>query len=126
VPLVHSSLGSWLDAAYDPAQEPEFNEEVDIGGPVNIGVIMDRIIVIGDSDFASNDHFNQVNNGDLFLNSVSWLAQETSLITIRRTALPFRRLAVNEDQERFVQYSSLGLPPVIVLLIGAVVWWYRS
>ena len=125
VPLVHSSLGSWLKKDYDPTKDPAFNEDTDLPGPVNIGVIMDRIIVIGDSDFASNEHFSQVNNGDLFLNSVNWLAEETKLITIRRTAMPFRRLALGPDQVKFITYSSLALPSVLVLLIGAIVWWYR-
>jgi ABC-type uncharacterized transport system involved in gliding motility auxiliary subunit len=126
VPLVHSSLGSWMQKDYDPTKEPVFNKDTDVPGPVNIGVIMDRIIVIGDSDFASNEHFSQVNNGDLFLNSVNWLAQETELISIRRAAQPFRKLVVNEDQNNFITYSSLALPSVLVLLIGAIVWWYRS
>jgi ABC-type uncharacterized transport system involved in gliding motility auxiliary subunit len=125
IPLVHSSLGSWLQKDYDSTKAPKFNESTDLAGPINIGVMMDRIIVIGDSDFASNDHFSQVNNGDLFLNSVSWLADETKLISIRRTALPFRRMAVNEDQSNFITYSSLILPSAVVLLIGAIVWWYR-
>ena len=105
-------------------------------GPIAIGIVMaaaltqdqpklTRMIVIGDSDFASNEHFSQVNNGDLFLNSVNWLAEETNLITIHRTALPFRRLAVGPDQTNFINYSSLALPPLLVLLIGLVVWWYR-
>ncbi len=126
VPLVHSSLGSWLQKDFDPTKEPVFNEDTDVPGPVNIGIIMDRIIVIGDSDFASDEHFSQVNNGDLFLNSVNWLAQETELISIRRAAQPFRKLVVNEDQTNFITYSSLALPSVLVLLIGAIVWWYRS
>jgi ABC-type uncharacterized transport system involved in gliding motility auxiliary subunit len=124
-PLVHSSLGSWLQKEYDSTKTPAFNEQTDVPGPINIGAMMDRLIAIGDSDFASNDHFLQVNNGDLFLNSVNWLAEETKLITIRRTALPFRRLTVNEDQTNFITYSSLIIPSAVVLLIGAIVWWYR-
>ncbi|OGO39663.1 MAG: hypothetical protein A2147_07970, partial [Chloroflexi bacterium RBG_16_57_8] len=126
VPLVYSSLGSWLQKDFDPTKGPVFNEDTDLPGPVTIGAIMDRIIVIGDSDFASNEHFSQVNNGDLFLNSVNWLAQDTQLISLRRAALPFRRMVVNDDQRKFITYSSLALPSVLVLLIGAVVWWYRS
>jgi ABC-type uncharacterized transport system involved in gliding motility auxiliary subunit len=135
-PLVYTSTDSWLEKNYDPSKEPTFDPQTDIKGPLALGVPiaaaltneqkkLTRIIVIGDSDFASNDHFSQVNNGDLFLDSVNWLAEETQLITIHRTALPFRRLVAAPDQVRFITYSSLALPSLLVLLIGVVVWWYR-
>ena len=135
-PLVWTSSASWLQKNFDPTKEPVFDQSNDVKGPIAIGIVMaaaltqdqpklTRMIVIGDSDFASNEHFSQVNNGDLFLNSVNWLAEETNLITIHRTALPFRRLAVGPDQTNFINYSSLALPPLLVLLIGLVVWWYR-
>jgi ABC-type uncharacterized transport system involved in gliding motility auxiliary subunit len=136
VPLAWTSAISWLTTEFDPAKTPVFDKAKDDPGPVAIGVViassnsaaqkkLTRIIVIGDSDFASNEHFSQVNNGDLFLNSVNWLAEETQLITLRRAAQPFRRLAINTDQVHLVTYSSLVVPPLLVLLIGAVVWWYR-
>ena len=135
-PLVYTTTDSWLQKDFDPTKDPVFNKDADVKGPIAIGVViaaaqsdqqkkLTRVIVIGDSDFASNEHFSQVNNGDLFLDSVNWLAEETQLITIHRAALPFRRLAVDPEQANFIRYSSLAIPPVLVLLIGAIVWWYR-
>jgi ABC-type uncharacterized transport system involved in gliding motility auxiliary subunit len=66
-----------------------------------------------------------VNNSDLFLNTVDWLAEETQLISIRRTVTPFRRLAVTPDKANFINYSSLALPPLLVLIIGGIIWWRR-
>lgn len=136
-PLVWTSGISWLEKDFSPEIAPQFDEDKDDPGPVAIGVViasqqtetqnkLTRIIIVGDSDFASNEHYAQVNNGDLFVNSINWLAEETELIRVHRAAQPFRRLAVNADQARFITYSSLALPSVLVLLIGAVVWWYRS
>jgi ABC-type uncharacterized transport system involved in gliding motility auxiliary subunit len=135
-PLVYTSADSWLDKNYDPGKEPAIDMEGEKQGSVSIGIVIayavteeqpkiTRMIILGDSDFATNDHFSQVNNGDLFLNCVSWLAEETELITLRRTALSFRRLPVNATESRFIEYSSLALPPIIVLLIGGIIWWYR-
>jgi len=135
-PLVYTTTDSWLQKDFDSTKDPVFNKDTDVQGPIAIGVViaaaksdqqkkLTRLIVIGDSDFASNEHFSQVNNGDLFLDSVSWLAEETQLISIHRAALPFRRLAVRPEQANFITYSGLALPPVLVLLIGAIVWWYR-
>jgi ABC-type uncharacterized transport system involved in gliding motility auxiliary subunit len=40
-------------------------------------------VVFGDSEFANNTYFALQGNGDLFLNTVSWLAEEEDLIAIR-------------------------------------------
>lgn len=135
--LVISSSASYLDKDFVTIENSTYNEEKgDILGPISIGMLVDgaltddqakwtRIVAIGDSDFASNDHYSQVNNSDLLLNCISWLADETKLISIRRAVLPYRRLVVNDDQTKFITYSSLMIPPIIVLLIGGIIWWYR-
>jgi len=142
LPLVTATANGWLDQDYDPAKEPTFTEGTDIQGsaeaPIYMGVVIaapartanpagkiTRLIIVGDSDFAAKDDFNQVNNGDLFLNSVSWLAEETDLIAIHRNVQPFRRLVIGQDQFNMMKYSSLAIPPLVVLFIGAIVWWYR-
>ncbi|GAG47518.1 unnamed protein product, partial [marine sediment metagenome] len=83
------------------------------------------LMVIGDSDFASNEHFYSGNNGDLFLNAVSGLTAGTEIVSIERKVLPFRRLIVSPEAARFINYSSIGLLPLLVLVIGAVIWWRR-
>ena len=42
-----------------------------------------RIVLIGDSDFASNGFLNLSGNRDFFLNTLSWLAEEENLIAVR-------------------------------------------
>jgi gliding motility-associatede transport system auxiliary component len=42
-----------------------------------------RLIVFGDSEFANNSFITLQGNGDLFLNTVSWLAEEEDLMAIR-------------------------------------------
>src|SRR6266852_1866103 len=42
-----------------------------------------RLVVFGDSEFANNSLFPVQGNGNLFLNTVSWLAEEEDLIAIR-------------------------------------------
>jgi ABC-type uncharacterized transport system involved in gliding motility auxiliary subunit len=143
VPLVQTNEESWLEKDYDPPKDPTFDDGRDVKGPLYLGVMIGAlardvgpgqsaeqakltgIVVIGDSDFASNQNFAEVNNGDLFLNSVNWLAQETELITIHRSVTPFRRLVVRSGQANFINYSSLALPPVLVLIIGGIIWWRR-
>jgi ABC-type uncharacterized transport system involved in gliding motility auxiliary subunit len=50
-----------------------------------------RLVVIGDADFASNVLLPQSGDQDLLMNSVNWLAEEESLISIRARS-PSREL----------------------------------
>ncbi|MBI4296015.1 MAG: GldG family protein [Chloroflexi bacterium] len=137
-PLLVTSTSSWLEKEYNPSVEPTFDEGKDVKGPLSLGILIaapppagppdnktTRLVVIGDSDFASSQHIVNVNNGDLFLNSVAWLAEETQLITIRRNVLPFRQLVVDPSQANFMRFSSIVLLPLLVLLIGGIIWWRR-
>jgi ABC-type uncharacterized transport system involved in gliding motility auxiliary subunit len=42
-----------------------------------------RLVLVGDSDFATNSVVNLSGNRDLLLNTVAWLAEEESLIALR-------------------------------------------
>ena len=93
--LVWTSQDSWLERDFKADEEPEFNEGIDREGPLALGVLiaappmdkpegespedgkLTRLVVIGDSDFASKQHFNDGYNSDLFLASENWLTEET-------------------------------------------------
>jgi len=136
-PLAWTSNSAWLDKNFSPEVDPVFDKETEKMEPMAIGVMiaanpvtgsgkkMTRLIIIGDSDFCSNEHYDNANNADLFLNSVNWLTEETSLISIRRNVQPFRRLVVTDNQSNFIKYSSIGIMPAIMLVIAGIVWWKR-
>ncbi|MBI4595881.1 MAG: GldG family protein [Candidatus Tectomicrobia bacterium] len=142
LPFAVTSRGSWLETN---REEHKFDETLDARGPLAIGLLamgssplgqkgnhgsqseekLTRLLVIGDSDFASNQHYQNVGNSDLFLNSVSWLAEEESLISIRPKPFTFRRLVVSQEDLSFIRYSSLVLLPLAVLLVGGITWWSK-
>jgi ABC-type uncharacterized transport system involved in gliding motility auxiliary subunit len=64
--------------------------------------------VIGDSDFASNGDFGFQGNGDMFLNTANWLAQQENLIAIRPKNPEDRRLQLTADQVSRVNWFALG------------------
>ena len=60
----------------------------------------DRVVVIGDSDFAANYAINIQGNRDLFMNIVGWLTQQENLIAIRPKEAGDSRLTLTADQSR--------------------------
>lgn len=111
-----------------------FDEKKDLKGPVSLAVVATkdlpenkkaRLVVFGDSDFASNSAFGLQGNGNLFLNTVSWLAQDESFISIRTKNPEDRRLTLTEAQGRLVSYVTLLFLPVGVLAAGISVWMKR-
>ena len=84
-----------------------------------------RVAVIGDSDFAANFGLGIQGNRDLFLNTVSWLAQQENLIAIRPREPEDRRLTLTADQQSRTLLIALLMIPGAVLAIGVYTWWRR-
>jgi ABC-type uncharacterized transport system involved in gliding motility auxiliary subunit len=80
---------------------------------------------VGNSDFAANPYFEAQGNGNLFMNMVSWLAQEEDLISIRPKAPEDRKIMMSESQQRMLQILVMFLLPGSVLVAGIIVWTRR-
>lgn len=101
-----------------PAEEKEAKPEETEEKPEQEG----RIAVFGDSDFATNRYYYLSGNGNLFLNTVNWLAEEADLISIQaRTASP-RLIQLTATQGRILFFVSVIILPLIVLVVGISVW----
>jgi len=133
--LFASSSDSWAETSY-MSSTVGFDASTDTSGPLPMGVAiepstsdsgMGRIVVIGDSEFAGDNVLSSftsgIGNTDIFLNAVSWLAQEDTLISIRSVELEDRSVVLTGPQARGIVYSSLLFAPIVVLLIGGYVWW---
>ncbi|MDF2387579.1 Gldg family protein [Nostoc ellipsosporum NOK] len=85
-----------------------------------------RLVVIGNSDFATNGLFQQQLNGDVFLNSVSWLSQQDQQpLSISPKEAKNRRITLSNAQASILTLSSLVFLPLIGLLAAAFIWWRR-
>jgi ABC-type uncharacterized transport system involved in gliding motility auxiliary subunit len=84
-----------------------------------------RMVVVGDSDFAVNSYFRAQGNGNLFLNMVSWLAQDEDLIAIRPKPPEDRRVILSQSQQRWLMYLTVFVLPGAVLVAGISVWQRR-
>jgi ABC-type uncharacterized transport system involved in gliding motility auxiliary subunit len=84
-----------------------------------------RVVVFGDSDFASNAYGGIPGNPNLFANAVSWLAQQENLIAIRPTSPADRRVTMTARQQQLVALTSILLVPALVFGAGIWTWWRR-
>jgi len=84
-----------------------------------------RIMVIGDSDFASNSAAGIQGNADLFVNMNNWLTQQEDLISIHPRDAGDRRVTMTADQQRRLLWMSLLFIPGLILGSGIYTWWQR-
>lgn len=84
-----------------------------------------RLVVFGNAVFASNGFARLLGNADLFLNSVAWLAEQEDLIAIRAKETINRQLELTNQQNQLVFYLSVLGMPLLVLVMGAWVFWQR-
>lgn len=77
-----------------------------------------KIVVMGDSNFASNTHVPLAGNRDLFLNSVNWLAKEEAMISIRAKEPGLSPLTLTNAQGRMVFWVAVIILPSLFLAIG--------
>lgn len=123
-----SSGNSWGESNPDELRSGRVQPNVppDRQGPLPLGVAAtksaagdgtngaknSRLVVFGDSDFAANYLFGFQKNGDLFMNAISWLAEEEDLIAIPAKNPEDRRLNMNAASTKVVMLVSLFLLPL--------------
>lgn len=142
IELVLTSDQSWAETdlaalqaigqGLENAPEIQPDEGVDLPGPVSIAVTAEdssngaRLVVFGDSEFASDTYFTQYGNGDMMINSVDWAAEQEGLISltpkdnIERLMIPPGRYTMN-----LILLGVVFILPGLVLLAGILVWLQR-
>ncbi|HYX18500.1 MAG TPA: Gldg family protein [Nostoc sp.] len=85
-----------------------------------------RLVVLGNSEFATDGLFQQQLNGDVFLNSVTWLSQQDQQpLSIRPKEPKNRRITLTTTQSNLLILSSLLVLPLIGFAIAVIIWWKR-
>ncbi len=102
----------------------------DVPGPVSVAVSAwkkggFKIVVVGDSDFINNTYFNLSGNKDLALNMISWLGEESDLISIPTKKVKAAPLALSRNQAQLIFWVPVVIMPLFVLGIGIAVYWRR-
>jgi CBS domain-containing protein len=82
-----------------------------------------RMVVIGDSDFATNSFFHVLGNGNLFLNVVNYLAAQENLIGIEPHTRELPEINFTNRQMKATFFLAVFLFPLLLGLVGTAVWW---
>lgn len=85
-----------------------------------------RIVVSGSSQVASNKFFKLQGNGDLFMNTVSWLAEDENLIAIRPKSARSQPLVLQDSDSLLILIIPVLLMPLAWIVAGIVVFLYRK
>ncbi len=87
-PLILTTEQSWGETELSSNSQPEFDPAKDLPGPLNLAIVGEnsvtkgRVVVFGNSLFATNNGFDSFGNGNIFINSVDWAAEQENLINI--------------------------------------------
>ena len=139
--LASTTISSWSETN---TESLDFDINTEIGGPLPIAIVVKAIgelgvgfyddgesltttnmVLIGDTDFASNNYFGSANNADLFVNAVNFLAKDFKLISIRTKTDSNRQLFLTKNERDFVRWSGWLLMPSLISIFGFWTWWRR-
>lgn len=149
-PLAQTTPNSW-SKTNPKSRDLTFDPKEDIQGPLTLAGVVSRkplkpaseepleegvpgdqsagsstpeptLVVFGDSDFAGNATFHFSGNGDLFLNTINYLAQEKGLIAITPKEPSFAPILLSRTQGNVLMYISLIVMPAVVFVTGLGIW----
>ena len=82
-----------------------------------------RMVVIGNSTFATDGLFAQQLNGDVFLNSVNWLSKiDSPVLSIRPKAVTNRRFEITGMTSLWLTLLALIVFPLVGLAAAGTLW----
>ncbi|MBM3215514.1 hypothetical protein FJZ36_11435 [Candidatus Poribacteria bacterium] len=125
-----NELASWAES--DLMTFPPRKDGADVPAPVSMGVALTkqsgsgtdgRIVVFGDSDFASNA-VAPTGGADLLLNAVNWLTLQEDLIAIPAKDPSQRQLKPVVTRAEALAFLTVTwfLVPILVSALGVIVW----
>jgi ABC-type uncharacterized transport system involved in gliding motility auxiliary subunit len=85
-----------------------------------------RLVVFGNSNFATDGWFEQQLNSDVLLNSISWLSnRDEQALSIRPREQKNRRLNLTQAQAGALGWTALAIMPLVGFTTAGLMWWRR-
>ena len=116
----------------------KYDEGIDKKGPLTLAVSISgkqkdskaprdtRMVVIGTSNFGTNNFSRFALNLDFFMNSVSWLAEDENMISIRAKEEGPGKVELSEKVGSLVRLLTVILMPLLIALSGVGIWIMRK
>ena len=129
--LIETSAASWREEKLQGDVRKDPGEE---SGPFILAAAVEksvtdkkkmRVVVLADSDFASNQFIRNLLNGAFAANCIHWLAEEDVLIDIPPKDEPPQTLFLTRQQTVFTFVWSVIVLPLAILISGLIAWWTR-
>jgi len=113
--------------------EVQFDRGRDVRGPLNLAVALtrdvegreQRVVVIGDGDFLSNQVLANGGNLELGMNLANWLSQDDAYVDIPVQTARDRKLDFSPRARLILRDVFVFLLPLALLGAGLGVWWRR-
>lgn len=127
------TIGLALTRDLEPGGDPpegggdDGNTGSDADGPAgsDAGRRTQRVLVVGDGDFLSNQFLGNGANLDLGIRMVNWLLGDDQLIEIPPRTAPDTGLQLGNAASAVIAVGSMIVLPLLLVLAGGVIWWRR-
>ncbi|MGK5082744.1 Gldg family protein [Bdellovibrionota bacterium FG-1] len=137
--LAQTTPKSWAvaDMKELASGQVRFTEGKDRNGPLSVAMAIDgklkdskatkntRLVVFGTSLFASNNYQRFGGNLDLFLNTISWIMEDESLISIRAKEDGPGKVELSQKQGTVIFLVTVVVLPLLISIAGIVIWILR-
>jgi ABC-type uncharacterized transport system involved in gliding motility auxiliary subunit len=129
-PLARTSPESWGETDRASLQAGQVKPDpADPKGPLGVAAVATRekarLVVVGTSNLAANQFINLQGNRDFFLNTVSWLAEQEDLISIRPRDSKQSPIFLTSQQAQMVFLVPVVVVPGLVLVGGVLTFLRR-
>ncbi len=84
-----------------------------------------KFVIVGDSDFITNERISIGGHVNFLLNSLAWLTEHEELISIRPTTKEDKPIVLSALQKRWLIWFSVLLTPQVVLIAGLITFAVR-
>jgi gliding motility-associatede transport system auxiliary component len=134
-PLVQTNERSWGETDFQSLTQGGAQVGMDpseVQGPLTLAVAGEnsttkgRVVVFGTANFALDQIFDAYGNGDMFVNSVDWAAEQEDLANITPKTPTERTFKIpSQFQWIAILLSSVFIIPGLVVLAGVSTWLSR-
>jgi ABC-type uncharacterized transport system involved in gliding motility auxiliary subunit len=135
--LVETSADGWGETSLARLEEQVKKDAQDAPGPVGLAVAVGpaegekdaskkpRLIVVGNSRFATNGTLGNAGNANFFLNSIHWLTGSEKQIGIAPKTPEQASVSLTQGQVRRIGLFSIFGLPALAIVLGVWVWYRR-